>query len=123
MRFELINPSDKYEFDAPTQRAAAALCLVVGHGQYIAEPLDDKGKEVPCFLFGGAAEWFARTFGVPIDSYLDSPDGVAEIVPSLRSLLIPGEGTQDQLRSSMNNIGGYARAIADAIEAKHRGAA
>lgn len=121
--YEIINPSDCCTFEAPTHEVATLVVFILGEGQYGGQ--SDTGDEVPIFLFGGAAEWYAKTFG------RDFQDGLAalrsELVTALRSLIYCDVRTRlavlaaggdlaksnDTKRTSLNDIGGRAVYYAD----------
>lgn len=125
--YELVNPSDPYTFIAPDDEVAALVAFMLGTG-YGAKL--DGDVVVPVFLLGGAEEWYTARFGRSI------ADGVGalkeQMAESLCSMLY-GSAAQrreceDTLslitdtenraaflarwhdkRSSMNDIGKYAR--------------
>jgi hypothetical protein len=146
MIYELINPSDATTFVAGDLKIAALVTFLVGGGGYSAEPEDDKAAGVPMFLFGGAEEWWNKTFpGEPMGEAVEA--NREEVVIALRSVCY-GNATSRRLydramaaitdeekrvafvaewndanRSSLNNIMGRAHSIADGIEEKARVAA
>lgn len=61
--YEIINPSDPVTILAPSFEAATVATLLLGRGQYAAQPVDHEGEEVPLFLFGGFEAWFEKRFG------------------------------------------------------------
>lgn len=106
MIYELINPSDAIYFDGdfelPVMGAAVAL---LGEGKYGLK--DDQDRLiVPMWLFGGSEEWFAD-LGTTLDNELTNKK--LEIATFLETLRYKSE------RSSMNNIGARAKAIAEAL--------
>lgn len=96
---------------------------------------DKSPNDVPLFLFGGATLWFEGTFGRTLDAALEDPASRAKMADALDSVLI-GKGSarielrdalaemtpegrerflakrHDRKRSSMNNIGRRAQALA-----------
>lgn len=59
MLFDLINPSDSVTLEAADVDIARAVCLLLGEGKYALN--DENGEEVlPLFLFGGFGEWLAE---------------------------------------------------------------
>lgn len=137
MLFEIINPSDAYTIEAPDLEIAACACVVLGQGKYAFKPLDDGGEEVPLFLFGGHDEWFTEKCGANLDTTLERvlENRRADLANCLDSALIgsaadrrefdmmtagdtPEQRTakrdarHEQRRSSLNDIGGRAYAIA-----------
>ena len=53
MLYELINPSDPVTFEAPDLKVAALVTIILGQGQYGAQPVDDSAEGVPIMLFFG----------------------------------------------------------------------
>lgn len=131
--YEISNPSDAYTITGDPKDAALAT-LILGVGRY---GLTDKDGEnvLPIFLFGGHKEWVKATFGHD-DLGKETEARNAAIVESLRSVLIGGfrdreeyeaaistmtadqrkvfaEKRHDIKRSSMNNIGKRAHALAE----------
>src|SRR5689334_11726557 len=62
MVYEIVNMSDPYTVEVPDLEMAAAVCVLLGSGQYALQPLDQGGEEVPVFLGGTAHEWFRAHF-------------------------------------------------------------
>lgn len=108
MKFDLINPSDAYHFDADDLETAAVMVCVLGNGKYGAKQLGgDAG--VPVFLFGGHDEWFTKNFSRTFEESADhvmanKRQALADCFASVR--LSGGR------RSSINDIGGAAHNIA-----------
>lgn len=120
MRFELINPSDKYLFEAPSLEVAALSVLLLGHGNYGAKQVDGDA-EVPLFLLGGNPDpWFEENFGRTLKASVQIADR-EQLAATLRSLEIPGPGSHDEKRTSMNDLRSRALRLADQLVA--RGAA
>lgn len=116
MKFEIINPSDPYTMETDDlQIAAVAVCLL-GDGKYAAKEIDgDTGQDVPIFLFGGVDEWFTEKFGMDYGETASHTlnnrnDALARAFESVTL------GRAE--RSSLNDIGGRAQAIAKAIREK-----
>ena len=115
MKFEIINPSDACTMYAPDLEVAAVAVSFLGDGKYPLEGLDDAaGQGVPAFLFGGHDEWFSAKFGM---SFQDTAEHVLyhrneELATALDSVMLRGT------RSSMNDIAGRARALAQAVRRK-----
>jgi hypothetical protein len=115
MKFDLVNPSDPYTLEADDLQVAAVACCLLGNGKYGLTGLgDDAGQNVPVFLFGGHDEWFVSKFGMDYETTATHAlnhrnDALAR---AFESVTIGGE------RSSLNNIGGKARDIAQAIRRK-----
>ena len=116
MKFEIINPSDACTMHAPDLEVAAVAVSFLGDGKYPLEGLDDAaGQGVPAFLFGGHDEWFSSKFGM---SFQDTAEHVLnhrneELATTLDSVTLRGT-----TRTSMNDIGGRARALAQAVRRK-----
>jgi len=116
MKFEIINPSDPYTMTAPDLEVASVAVCFLGDGKYMLEGLDDAaGHGVPAFLFGGHDEWFSSKFGMSFSE-------TAEHVMNHRSDDLAAALDSVTLRlaraSSLNDIGGRARALAQAVRRK-----
>lgn len=116
MRFEIVNPSDPYTMEAPDLEVAAVACCLLGNGKYMLTGLDDAaGQDVPAFVFGGHDEWFVSKFGANYEAVacrvLDERG--AELADALNS--IP---RLRERRTSLNDIGSKAHAIAAAIRTR-----
>jgi len=135
--YSIINPSDAYTIKSDSRAVACMACLLVGGGQYGLESKEgDTG--LPLFTFGGDPEtWFKKEFEIDIHTFIE--ENRERIADCLDSILIGGIGErkgieavlaaisnpeererawvayQDKKRSSMNDIGTYARDLAKAI--------
>jgi hypothetical protein len=115
VKFEIINPSDAYTMEAVDLQVAAVACCFLGDGRYGLDALDeDRNKDggMPIFLLGGHDEWFASKFGLTFEACAENAmkhraDDMANALDSVA--LKSGE------RTSMNNIGARAKALAKAI--------
>ncbi len=135
---EIINPSDAYTICVDDRKAACIAVFSLGLGQYSIQGPD--GTDVlPMFFFGGFREWFLETFDDDADQYVEDNRGaVAAALESVcignrreRDLIamhVPEEGKaaffedwHDKHRSSMNDIGGRAAAMAAALRKKLSG--
>ncbi len=111
--YTIINPSDPYTLIADDLVLAAISVCLLGSGKYALEAAD--GSEgVPLFLFGGHDEWFAAHGAGSFDTALNTaveqrPEALAAV---LDSVSIKGS------KSSMNDIGGCAAALANSIRAR-----
>ena len=138
MYYDLVNPSDPVTFEAPDLKIAALVTLILGHGQYAANPEDESAEGVPSMLFGGAEEWWNEHFQEPMEnagerdrerlaaalrsvcygSVTDRKlyDSAVEAIdsPEKRAAFIAE--WNDRNRSSMNNIMGRAHSIAERLE-------
>jgi hypothetical protein len=139
--YELINPSDAYTFTAPSLEVAAVVTLIVGRGRYGARCVSGELQEVPMFLFGGSEAWVQETLNYKtldslVEKYMQEKQTLAASLESFmigdsnnRKLYEDGlalleteekrkawrDRWQDENRSSMNDIGGYAHRLADRI--------
>ena len=127
MIFEIVNPSDKYTIEAEKWDVACAAGLIIGRGQMALEEIGGD-HELPLFIFGGLEEWIEAEFDATLEEFMKTPDKL-EIAACLNSVIIGnrdayllglGDKTdeeakdfwnewQDLHRSSMNDIGSYAR--------------
>ena len=137
--YEIVNPSDEYTIVCDSHITASCCCFLLGEGTYSFEAIDHEKGEVPIFLFGGAYDWFKKEFGVPFDEYLRDKDARLKIAESLNSVLIGSKKDRDlfesaiekmplqkdkddfytdyhdRKRSSVNDIGGFAKKYAESI--------
>lgn len=123
MIYEVINPSDCCTFDAPDHEVATLAVFMLGEGHYGGQ--SDEGPEVPIFLFGGATEWYQKTFGHSFEDGLTKRR--ADVAVALGSLIYCDASNRkavvasggdihafnDAKRTSMNNIGKRAEALAE----------
>ena len=135
--FEIINMSDPYSLKTDDWKSACIATMLLGGGAYGLE--EYKGERVmPIFLFGGADAWVQEHFGCSVDKFVEDMDRPA-VIAALDSVLIgsPGERAEfedileaiddpekkkaiiekrhDRKRSSMNDIGGRAEALAERL--------
>ena len=116
MKFEIANPSDPYTMEADDLQVAAVACCLLGNGKYGLTGLDgDAGQDVPVFLFGGHDEWFVSKFGM---SYEDTATHALNHRNDALARAFESVTLGREERSSMNDIGGKARDIAQAIRRK-----
>ncbi len=119
MKFNLVNPSDPYTFEADDFEIAAVAVCLLGVGKYPANALGDdanKSNNVPAFLFGGHDEWFRARFGGSFEDVAErclKGRGVA-VAQALESVTLGS-----RRRSSLNDIGGEARQLAAAIRSQY----
>lgn len=112
LKFEIVNPSDPYTFTAPSLEVAALVIILLGSGRYAAKSLDTPPNEgVPFFMFGGAEEWFRDNCGCTPDESMERTEK-SVLADSLDTVTLGSEK-----RSSMNNIGGRAKAYAAQLRA------
>lgn len=138
MYYEIINPSDKCFFKADDLKIAGLVTVILGNGQYGAEPEEEGAPNVPLFLFGGFDEWWAQNGDGESEGAVDR--NAPEIIAALRTVCYGDlreralfdeacaaiddpqkkadfiESWNDKHRSSMNNIMGRAHAIAEKLE-------
>lgn len=130
MIFEIINMSDEYTIESEEWDVACMAGLIIGKGNYGLQEIDGE-REMPMFLFGGLEEWVEAEFGKPLEEFMTSIDKI-KIATCLNSILIGDRGDymqglgdktgdeasayweewHDRKRSSLNDIGAYARAYA-----------
>lgn len=135
MIYELVNPSDKYEFEAEHDVVAAAVGIILGRGRYGVWRTDGLGSKIvhvlPVFLFGGAEEGFKEGYGINLQDYLSQ--GWEDIcnaldtvtVSSRRGFLESGQDRatwHDAHRTSMNDIGAYAWRVAENVRKERKAA-
>ena len=131
--YEIINPSDPYTFEAPDVVTAAAALAMLGDGKYGGTCLSPGGEDIPFFMFGGYQEWFKARGVDDLSDFIGRHR--AEIAATLESVvwgherdravftetiaMLQGGFTRDHFRelwadrrSSMNDIGGLAAALA-----------
>lgn len=136
--YELINPSDPYTFEAEDFETAALVVFILG-AVYAAKPKDG-GEEVPIFIFGGAEKWYKETFGTTFEEAAANPEKIARLSRALASMMYGDfedrarynaalEAIDDPEKkaafidkwqagcSSLNNIGGRAHRMAQALAA------
>jgi hypothetical protein len=138
MLYKIINMSDPYTIEANSLDVAVIACVLLGGGQYAFDPLEDGGTKIPMFAFGGTDEWCKEQFGktlAEVDEIVRR-DKLAELADCFDSCLIGSLGERelffdaikpitdpkerhdywfkyhDKRRSSMNDIGGRAKALA-----------
>lgn len=113
MKFEIINPSDPYTMEAPDLEIAAVAVSFLGDGKYPLSGMgQDKGQDVPAFLFGGHDEWFTAKFGKSFEdtaTYVMKQRG-EELATALDSVTLNA-----YRRTSMNNIKDRAQALSHAV--------
>lgn len=116
MKFEIINPSDPYTMEAPDLQVAAVAVSFLGDGKYPLSGIgEDKGQDVPPFIFGGHDEWFTSQFDMDFKSSADHvmQERGEELATALDSVTL-----QAERRSSMNNIKARAQYLSNAIRKK-----
>ncbi len=142
MLYNIVNPSDGYTIDCPDLEIATIACCLLGRGQYAFEPLEDSGVSVPLFLFGGVEAFCAEHFKQPFETvrewvmahrtedlaaaldsviigrYAEDRQIFYESAPTERDLFeIYRFAYHDRRRSSLNDIGGRAYAMAAKLRA------
>jgi hypothetical protein len=132
--YEIGNPSDRYTIKHPNREAVCIAVALLGQGQYPLEELrpydGDERFEMPLFLFGGSEEWFKESFNHTLKESIDH--NLKDVIEALDSVLIGDREVfdlavvemdeeakerfekkwHDKHRSSMNDIGKYAKSLA-----------
>lgn len=101
--YNLINPSDRVTFSAPTHKLATVATFIMGEGMYAAHELDEEGNEVqgkeayivPMTAYGMDADSFTQPkFGKTVkelfDYYAGTREGRDQLAAVLRTFL-PGD--------------------------------
>lgn len=142
MIYELINPHDPYTFEAPDAQVAALVCLLLGGGAYGADPETDEEEDrwgVHIFCKGDDVEAeFQERWSMSIDTSMRTRKD--DVAAALRSLMIAGRAErsgikaameacptqesrdafvatyEDKKRSSLTELAGRARDLADRVE-------
>lgn len=102
MKFEIINPSDKAYIEGEFKTCCLAT-VYFGNGKYALQQVDGE-LHMPLFLFGGADEWFTKTFGATLQQIFDATP-LSEISDALLSVKLSGK------RSSLNDFAAYANKL------------
>lgn len=137
MIYDISNPSDPYTLKADDFATATAAVLLLGRGHY-GLTSEDGTLEVPLFLLGGSEAWLEEQgFTIPglidgheleiaqvLDSVLIGTFGARREVESALAKMSPEDGEKwlaerhERKRSSMNDIGAQAKAIAKTLRKK-----
>jgi hypothetical protein len=137
MLYEIINPSDAYTMDVPDLEVAAVAIALLGEGRYGLQPLEEGGEHIPIFMAAGD-EWFTEHFSRDLTQTYElvTTTKRTELADAFDSVIIGGKNERflylkavdplteadrrafrkewlDKRRSSMNNIGGRAWALAE----------
>lgn len=118
MKFELINPSDPYTVEAADFMVGAVAACLLGDGKYGLRGLDEDAEaRMPVFLLTNPDEWFIDKFGMTYESAALHciQTRTEELAQALESVTL----TSDH-RSSLNDIGRRAKAIAEAVRSTTR---
>ena len=107
-RYEIINPSDKCFLSGENLEAICAAVALIGDGKY-GLTSDDGSTVMPVFILGGRDAWWKEKFGHEAQEFVVRENFPA-IAAALRSF------RYETKRSSMNNIGAAARAMAKHLE-------
>lgn len=116
MKFEIVNPSDAYTMEADDMEVAAVACCLLGDGKYALKGVgEDAGSDVPVFLLGGHDRWFISKFGMDYETTATHclEHRVGDLARAFDSVTLTSGS-----RSSLNNIGARARALAQAVRRK-----
>jgi len=125
MIYELINPSDDWSFEAPSDKIAFLVSLIVGEGQ---TPASRDGWQGGMYILGlgDPNKDFQEQFNEQLEGAFTRHK--TEIVESLKSFVIKRKEAptgmtlnelrtwNDKHRSSLNDWGGYAHELADRIK-------
>ena len=109
VKYEIGNPSDKCFIAADDDKVAAAVILLLGNGQYFAEPQEgDPKRNIPTFfaLGGDVDATWKDAFGVTFTEFMDAFENREKLAVCFESFEYAAE------RSSLNNIGARAKAFA-----------
>lgn len=109
MKYELINPSDKIFFYAPSL-LIASLSVFLLSTKYGAKS-QESDDEVPIFIFGGAEQWLKDKFEIS-DIKKTFEENFNQIIDCLNTFKVDGR------RSSINDICKYAKELADVLRTK-----
>lgn len=124
MIYEIINPSDPYTIEGEFKTCCVAT-VILGEGAYGL----DGTESMPIFLISDADEWFRQAFSATLEDVLQSTPP-AELAACLDSVLccsakerraLAGEerlAFHDARRSSQNDIGRRAWALAERVRGK-----
>lgn len=130
--YEVINMSDHYTIQSDDFRNACIACLLLGEGNYGLKEVGGDEK-MPIFIFGGSEKWIKDNFNCNVNELFESADmhAIADVldsivigdrkdfesaVSSIRSVSARKAfiaDWNDRKRSSMNDIGGRARKLAE----------
>lgn len=136
--YEIANPSDAYTIEHEDESVACAATLLLGEGHY-GLTREDGDRTLPIFIFGGAAAWLESRGMMPFGDWINAH--LVAIADALDSVTIGGfeerrklaaklatfapeerEGIRqahhDRKRSSLNNIGAWARNYAEVLRGK-----
>ena len=114
MHWNLINPSDRIEFQSDTFEDAVAAVVAVGSGAYGADRLDDpKSEGVPIMLFGSAETYLARFGGIEVFLEYELNSRAVHVADVLDSFCGPSGNV-----TSPNDICARARRIATTLRKK-----
>lgn len=136
--YELVNFSDPYTLKSAHLDAATLACLFLGNGKYVLK--DRTGNHMLPFFFGpGAKEWFKGQFGSTIEVWMAEKSNLRNLISALRSVLIGSISDREEFElavakmsesdakkfeakrhekrcSSLNDIGSYAKSLAESLE-------
>jgi hypothetical protein len=139
MIYEIVNPSDAYTLETGNYVAACIATLALGNGKYGLTAIggtEDEG--MPIFFFSDPDKWLTEKFGKDFNGLLSEipPNELADVFDSviigdantrkdyLEALALIDDETKkamwreswhDRRRSSMNDIGGRARRLAEGL--------
>ena len=102
MKYELINPSDKIEFEAESDMIAFFSVLMLSDGKYAAENIETKWSS-PLYIFGIKTEALEMELGMDVEAFCELYRD--EINACFQSFHCVHE------RSSLNDICAYAKGL------------
>ncbi len=109
MKYEIINPSDGYTIEHGDFAVVCVATLALGMGGYgLSDPATGK-TVMPVMVFGVDDDWFMTTFNTTLENLLQTTDRSA-VADALESVTLATDK-----RTSMNDIGAKAHAIAAQI--------
>ena len=138
--YEIINPSDPYTIEGDDFAVVCLAVAILGQGAYGLKTTDDD-DDMPILLFGMADDWFPEKLGKTFEELLNETPHAA-IADCLDSVLLCSlwerkayndalaiiedadkrqalrEQWLEERRSSLNDIGGRAYALARGIRRK-----
>lgn len=126
MLFEIYNPSDKYTIEADDFGVACSVAIILGRGKVSISQIDGDLEMPLMFLWSDADMdvWFEENLDTTLEDLLHNVDRAAladcmdSIVVGDRDKYLASdlswEDWHDKNRTSMNDLGSYAKAFAKA---------
>ncbi len=139
MLYELVNPSDKYIFEAKNREVAALTVFSLSTAYGATAKEDYENNNIPVFILGGARDWYEETFKRTPDEGMDELRN--DVSAALSSFMLgdfedyrryqaaleaitDDEKRKDFIatwqdgRSSLNDIGTYAHELGENYQTK-----